>query len=807
VETYELDDGIAVVGGDPQRLKVPLEGVKCYDDHRVAMSFSVLSCGMPLGSAAGVVIQEKKCVDKTWPAWWDTLVTKFGVTVSGVDSPVDFSEGSKKSLRWNERHVLVLVGMRGAGKTTLGRVAAKSLGLKFIDLDDIIEQQHGSSVQDIVRERGWELFRDLESDLLKLVLSKETRAIISCGGGVVELENNRKELVSVLDRVPVVHLQRNINDIISYLSLDKSRPSFTDDLISVWNRRSPWFSECSNFDFRVLKDAHGDYNWAHIEEDLVRFCQSIIGHAPSMPSFEASARTVQDEESNRTSSFFVSLTFEDICAIDSELITAVVEGSDAVELRVDLLASHEYDFVARQVYRLRQLLPDMPIIYTVRSKSQGGRFHGDQKDLMVSLLESGVRLGCEYVDVELILSRKTLESLKKLATRTRLIGSYHMPDFDIHAWADTMPIYLSKGYQLCDIVKLVGRSESMEDNMRLYEFVRDERCKSAAKPLIAINMGAAGQITRVTNHYMTPVTHEKMPFKAAPGQLSVKQILRMRSGLGLFRKRCFYLFGNPIQHSLSPALHNTGFKELGLENQYQYCLFEAGHISDELKQLLRSSEFGGASVTIPLKCDIISLMNELTPAAKTIGAVNTIIMRKDVLVGDNTDWLGIRRVITASWNPSVVEVSALVVGAGGTARAACYALNHLDYPVKLLIWNRNHDKAIALAHEFNGTAVLEAPEAQIVVSTIPAETQPTLPENLKSALFRSAKGIMVELGYKPRRSELLKMADERGWAVVEGIEILIEQGFEQFERWTGRRPPKIPMRDEVLSRYNRQTTQ
>ncbi|KOS19500.1 Pentafunctional AROM polypeptide [Escovopsis weberi] len=135
-------------------------------------------------------------------------------------------------------------------------------------------------------------------------------------------------------------------------------------------------------------------------------------------------------------------------------------------------------------------------------------------------------------------------------------------------------------------------------------------------------MGTAGKLSRILNGFLTPVSHPDLPFKAAPGQLSAAEIRQGLSLMGEIESRDFYLFGKPIAQSRSPALHNSLFKHVGLPHRYQ--LFETDRVED-LLHLLRKPGFGGASVTIPLKRDVMKHVDVLTPAAKMIGAINTIV--------------------------------------------------------------------------------------------------------------------------------------------------------------------------------------
>jgi len=191
--------------------------------------------------------------------------------------------------------------------------------------------------------------------------------------------------------------------------------------------------------------------------------------------------------------------------------------------------------------------------------------------------------------------------------------------------------------------------------------------------IIAVNMGTQGQLSRILNETFTSVMHPLLPLKAAPGQLSFKQIQEALHLVGELPSKQFYLFCKPIAHSMSPTLHNSGFQGLGLPHSYR--LLETQSFNEKNKEAITADDVGGASVTIPYKLDVIPFLDELTPAAKVIGAVNTIIPRsssegKRMPVGDNMDWLGVRASVVAQLAAGSVK-NALVIGGGGTARACC----------------------------------------------------------------------------------------------------------------------------------------
>jgi pentafunctional AROM polypeptide len=437
---------------------------------------------------------------------------------------------------------------------------------------------------------------------------------------------------------------------------------------------------------------------------------------------------------------------------------------------------------------------------------------------------------------------KLMASLLAKKQHAYIVASYHETQLADRPWKSTKvrnQINLAKKYG--DVVKLVVKATAFQDNLDLFDLAQTS-FGDFKRPLILINMGAVGQISRAMNLFLTPVTHATMPTSAAPGQLSVKQIYEVRRLLGLLSPKQFYLFGSPIAHSMSPLLHNTGFEMLGgfskcaipgkyyfhaflpltcigMYPTYKYLLLENAEITDEHLALFKSENFGGASVTIPLKEAVFSYMDALTDSAKEIGAVNTVIRQPDgTLVGDNTDWLGIlstTRYYLGNVNRQVSQPwTVLVIGAGGTARAACYAAFRLNdkKPSRVCIWNRTNEKANLLRRQFPDLEVLDANEVKttfasskphVIISTIPGSAHTELPVSIRDLFAVEGKhGIYVELAYRPYITELMHLAQQHGWFTVAGIDILIEQGYHQFQRWTGRIPPKAAMKEKVQHAYH-----
>ncbi|KAI0484022.1 Pentafunctional AroM protein [Xylariaceae sp. FL0804] len=817
VHCRELEDGIIVSGKAFTSLTEPDGGVYCYDDHRVAMSFSVLSVLSP----NPVLILERECTAKTWPGWWDVLTQSFKVGLTGDDSEANRPKTAKQD---GQGPSVFIIGMRGAGKTTMGGWLARILGRPFIDLDHELERRVGMTIPEIIAsDRGWDGFRKDELELLRDVMKKQSRGrVFSCGGGIVEAPEAR-EILTTYHRNggAVLLINRDVGQTVEYLMQDKTRPAYSEEIRGVYERRKPLFQECSNFEYRGLEKEGG---LRDPPTDFIRFASVMGGKSTHL-----------ENARKKRPSCFVSLTVPKISSA-LDVIPRVCVGSDAVELRVDLLDDLSPESVGHQVSLLRSAAT-LPIIFTLRSKAQGGRFEYKSEKEILPLYRTAMRVGVEYVDLEMSLSDETLEAILKLrGGSTRVIASHHDPEGRLSWRSGSWQPWYNRALQYGDVIKLVGVAKKMEDNFALAGF-KDRMFSAHGKPIIALNMGPLGKLSRILNGFLTPVSHPQLPFKAAPGQLSAAEI---RSGLSLMgetESKRFYLLGKPISASRSPALHNTLFGQTGLP--HGYSLFETDTAND-VRDLIRSPDFGGASVTIPMKLDIMQMLDEISDSARIIGAVNTIIPveseagQETRLRGENTDWMGMVYSLRAAEqadgtgdNLSITTAmqmlpgegtmgttgprSAMVVGSGGTTRAATYALHSLGYS-PIYVVARNAKTAEELCSSFpqdydiqqvqDASQIGHTPHA--IISAVPADRplDASMRALLESVLQQppqpGASRVFLEMAYKPLRTDLMKLAEASKWKTLPGLEVLASQGCYQFQLWTGITPLMSDARAAVL---------
>ena len=269
------------------------------------------------------------------------------------------------------------------------------------------------------------------------------------------------------------------------------------------------------------------------------------------------------------------------------------------------------------------------------------------------------------------------------------------------------------------------------------------------------------------------------------------------------------LIGYPVSHSMSPKIQNAALKACSLQGDYS--LFPIHPDDDQgLKGLLnkvRSGEIVGLNVTIPHKQNVIRFMDELTPTAKSIGAVNTIYMRDDKLIGDNTDAHGflsdLKRFLEDSQSSIGNRQSAIVLGAGGSARSVVYALCNDGWKVALAA--RRHEQAEQLASSFSTYEMqiatftdLQLATFDLLVNTTPLGMTPNINTSpLPEGILLPSHAVIYDLVYNPRETKFVRDARLQGLRATTGLGMLIEQAALGFELWTGKKLPNEVFRNAV----------
>jgi shikimate dehydrogenase len=256
------------------------------------------------------------------------------------------------------------------------------------------------------------------------------------------------------------------------------------------------------------------------------------------------------------------------------------------------------------------------------------------------------------------------------------------------------------------------------------------------------------------------------------------------------RTELYAVIGNPVRHSLSPALHNGAFGTMGLN-----AVYLAFEVSDLPKAMsgIRGLGIRGVSVTVPFKTQVIPFLDDVEAMAAKMKAVNTILNDDGRLIGYNTDWSGALEALEEKIEVQGKKV--LLFGAGGAARAIGFGLKRKGCEVTLL--NRSAERAEALSNELG---FLFQPlsscrergskdrDVQVVINATTVGMHPHDSESpVPREILREGMAVM-DIVYRPLRTKLLREAEEEGCVTINGLEMLVRQGVGQLEIWTGKRP-------------------
>lgn len=277
------------------------------------------------------------------------------------------------------------------------------------------------------------------------------------------------------------------------------------------------------------------------------------------------------------------------------------------------------------------------------------------------------------------------------------------------------------------------------------------------------------------------------------------------------------IIGYPLDHSLSPLLHNTAFRSLRLPWHYQKFEVKPKELANCLAGV-RAMGMRGLSVTIPHKEKVIRFLDRVTGAAAKIGAVNTIVNENGKLVGYNTDYLGFLSPLVRLLKPAK-PLSVALLGAGGAARAVLFALFSHFRVWETLIFNRNQKRAAALARWAGRVArqemqihilrLLDASEEMrladmdVIVNATPLGLYPKIKQMpvTSADVFRRGQ-IVYDLNYNPAETRLLREARRQKARTINGLEMLLGQGREAFRLWTGREMPVHQVRTSLTTHLN-----
>jgi 3-dehydroquinate dehydratase / shikimate dehydrogenase len=477
-------------------------------------------------------------------------------------------------------------------------------------------------------------------------------------------------------------------------------------------------------------------------------------------------------------------------------VCLAVTGADPVELiekaegliRDNTFLEFRLDYLSRpalalpKIKRFTEYHPQVVAIATCRRKASGGRFRGSMAS-QLELLGKAAVAGCHLLDIELQTATKCKpEQLQRLRNRAALILSYH--DF---RGTKRLEETLDKMVAIsADYYKIVSTATTLYDNVTMMKFLEKRSDKHS---LIGLCMGEQGIISRVLGVRAGSVftfASVSPDEKTAPGQVTAQDLRNTyRIEQVDAATRVYGVAGDPVVHSLSPAIMNTALRRENVNGVY--VALHAKALKD-LLACVRDIPIHGLSITMPYKEAILKHLDNTDSHTTKIGACNTVVRAQDgKLYGFNTDAAGVVRPLEQ--RITLEKAKILVLGAGGAARAAVFGLKERGAEVYIL--NRSVGPAKKLAHRAHARVIKRADLKKLAFDVIINATPVGMGNTRESPLNENEikARYVFDMIYDPPETRLMKLAKAQGAQVIPGIEMFVHQAARQFEIWTGKPAP------------------
>jgi 3-dehydroquinate dehydratase/shikimate dehydrogenase len=479
----------------------------------------------------------------------------------------------------------------------------------------------------------------------------------------------------------------------------------------------------------------------------------------------------------------IALGFSEVKKLLEHARQEVEAGERFFEFRLDYLPDPLKGVDAIKTFLAE--FPETSILATCRRHQNRGRFNGSI-DEQVHVLEAAIDAGARAVDLEVESADSVGARLENLRGRASFILSYHNYD----STPALEPVLRRMMKIPADAYKLVATARKPSDIYRVLSLIKSH----PRSPMVLLSMGEIGTPTRVLSPafgglytYATP----NMAEGTAAGQMSAK-VLRNLYRFEKFTKaaKIYGVIADPVRHSISPAVHNRAFQAKRMDAVYLPFLVHPQHLKDFLGM---AEKLGvcGFSVTIPHKQKILRYLDIVDPLARRIGAVNTVWRKAGKWRGTNTDAEAVTGPLSKRMR--LPKSSVLLVGNGGAARGAAFAL--IDSGAKVSIVGRNPDRVRALAKMCGAEPLLkeqlDSRHFDAVVHATPIGMYP----NVNDCFFKDEipADTVFDMVYNPVETTLIKRARELNKEVVPGLQMFIEQAVQQFEIWTGDSAPRAMM--------------
>jgi 3-dehydroquinate dehydratase / shikimate dehydrogenase len=458
------------------------------------------------------------------------------------------------------------------------------------------------------------------------------------------------------------------------------------------------------------------------------------------------------------------------------------------ELRLDYLK--EFEDFENNLHQMLSRLHFPRMVATCRRQEAGGQFAGSPED-QAAILQAAVRAGCQWVDLEIESVNRLGRSVVKKFRPAKVIVSYH----NYHKTPALGSIYRRLARLPVAAVKIAGHVGHLRDNLHLLRLLKSHR--SRGPKIVGVGMGPSGLPSRLLAlrwgslfTYASVANHHGVAAGQLPWDVmrSLYRVERMDH-----RTKLYGVVGSHASISLSPTMHNAAFQAKRVNAVYLPC--ETANLRDFMA-FAKALGFQGFSVTMPFKRAVIRHLDWLDPLARQIGACNTVALQRGKWMGWNTDSAAVIEVLTKRLRLAGSRI--LILGAGGAARAAAFALRAEG--AEVLLAARREGVAKKLARSVSAQAIswssADNLDVDAVINATPLGMAPHT-DGLPIDLARLRVRVVFDMVYYPLETRLLSEARGRGLTTISGLEMLVAQGARQFEIWTGQAAPRALMEQAV----------
>lgn len=554
---------------------------------------------------------------------------------------------------------VVLVGVKGVGKSSLGVLAASAYRRRLIESERVFFDTTGQTAAAYRKLKGSADYHRRHHEVLGQLLEQNSKnAVIILN--FADLENSGADILRAYAQThPVIHVIRDAKSVCSYLNL------WAEDRVKQLLRLSgPLLRSCANYDFFNLsaeeppeddaqhrrldepdsdaaRTANGPFlTLKRAERDFLRLLRNIIGDHDRGPSHQSAYPLSQIPVERRTYTYGVVVEINRVLRGEVELEDAQI-GADAIEVIVPVTGIEgvssssepvgDPNLIAKAFAMVRRA-SILPIILTV------AKAEAENEADRARRLELGqifLRLGPEYCTVDMYLGDATIGKIASGKGRTKVIGYKHFSSRLLNGWNDSELVFTYHNMHRlgCDIVKISMMTTREMDNFEVKQFKRRIREDSTMPRLICYNTGLIGRTSLCFNYVLSPVRPRKDEALCprigdCTPLVTAKELTHALFAIFKHEPMNYHIYGRDVSWSLSPAMHNAAYAACGMS--HQFTTYSSPSL-DDLERMIHEPNFGGSAVVQPYKTSVVPLMTVLSAHAKAIGAVNSIIPIRELL--------------------------------------------------------------------------------------------------------------------------------------------------------------------------------